>query len=510
MKELAPLEQAIVSRSLIKLEDCISNHPRTLSGKVFNFTPIQLCITWPKGLRRLLELEAQGVVPAYRQFKQRNSPIALALRYGNAESVDLLMNAKCYIGSGVLSEDRLCGSLPSLEIFVSHLARRRRELLSVAQEKLGSLADFDQSQVIDEGASILFKALTNAGATGISHLSFNEKYATVFHHPGVRLDQFPIFYENGFRDCRTRDHFGRTAIMVTRRLFWTEVNLKRWKHPSDSLAWLDEHGFMDQTAKDTLRIGINEAATGWDYLAIGLLSNIFRGPRMTVVYFSPTMEKLSEVRSRDNCVCWCSSPSRGCSPLQSFWKSIPWWVKRLSPHRDRASRAALLGHLLFHRSIKVTKADSEDSCDQIIELVRLLTFEALGMTHTCCSLKKCKPWELAIVNCPPGKVRDVQSKSEEQHNARVLEDLMLEFTHEVKAINPSMNLEIFIWGYWRRRISKLFAVDGDTLANMRMTVHNIQTCEYDTPRFRTYTKLLRCPPGKAEMLSWQGLPIDTL
>ncbi|TXC05090.1 hypothetical protein FocTR4_00000315 [Fusarium oxysporum f. sp. cubense] len=67
-----------------------------------------------------------------------------------------------------------------------------------------------------------------------------------------------------------------------------------------------------------------------------------------------------------------------------------------------------------------------------------------------------------ITNYDPEISKTIRSETEEQQNFSLLEDLMQEFAQMLASMNSTTNfLKVFIWGYWRHRISKLFAVDPE-------------------------------------------------
>ncbi|VTT72083.1 unnamed protein product [Fusarium fujikuroi] len=68
----------------------------------------------------------------------------------------------------------------------------------------------------------------------------------------------------------------------------------------------------------------------------------------------------------------------------------------------------------------------------------------------------------AITDCDSENSHGIRSGVEEQHNMSLLEDLVKEFAQIMTSMDlKSISLEGFIYGYWRNRISKLFAVDPE-------------------------------------------------
>ncbi|KAF0643237.1 hypothetical protein FPSE5266_09576 [Fusarium pseudograminearum] len=136
----------------------------------------------------------------------------------------------------------------------------------------------------------------------------------------------------------------------------------------------------------------------------------------------------------------------------------------------------ILRHTMFEES---HSHQGENPPDFVTELLRLLTFEALEITHTCCTFEvisddivtdlfstaSCKP--AAIFGCRAEKVREIRSCDEERLSARLLEDLMSEFTSQLRRQgSDAQAFERFITGYWRRRISEIYHPNPQVLSEM--------------------------------------------
>ncbi|KAJ4125944.1 hypothetical protein BFJ70_g12460 [Fusarium oxysporum] len=75
-----------------------------------------------------------------------------------------------------------------------------------------------------------------------------------------------------------------------------------------------------------------------------------------------------------------------------------------------------------------------------------------------------------ITNYDPEISKTIRSETEEQQNFSLLEDLMQEFAQMLASMNSTTNfLKVFIWGYWRRRISKFFAVDPEFINSIEVS-----------------------------------------
>lgn len=165
---------------------------------------------------------------------------------------------------------------------------------------------------------------------------------------------------------------------------------------------------------------------------------------------------------------------------------------------DKVDSDILQHVVLRHKMLQESHSrQGENPSSFIIELLRLLTFEALDMTHTCCSFESinedivkdlvstvsCKP--AAIFSCRAEKVQEIRSCAE-RSSARLLEDLMAEFTlHLSRQSSDAQTFERFIAGYWRRRISEIYYPDLRVLCEMGQhrsfrgfkASSNIETCK---------------------------------
>lgn len=84
-----------------------------------------------------------------------------------------------------------------------------------------------------------------------------------------------------------------------------------------------------------------------------------------------------------------------------------------------------------------------------------------------------------ITNYDTELSKTIRSETEEQQNFSLLEDLMQEFAQMLVSMNSTTNfLKVFIWGYWCRRISKLFAVDPEFINSIGVSEACMDLCKY--------------------------------
>ncbi|RSL96192.1 hypothetical protein CDV31_013572 [Fusarium ambrosium] len=510
-----PIGRAILSRSLIDLEACISKNPRSVAQRVHGFTALQLSATWPRGLQRLLNTEAEEQIEdcgSPNNVAQDYTPFIWAVYYSCADSVDLLLARGC---DPKLDWDwnRLVYLIPDdvVSIIAFHISERRKKLLLYGQENLDRRRYPDTPNPTDTDAASLCKALMSASVAIPQALQVDESYTSIYHCRIFSMFHFPVLFERGFRDHKTRNDIGLTPVMAHSDRYHDGP----WRLPplldTDSkrlhglLEWLWRKGFLNQRAKDPNSIGINTHATGWHYLAAkfnwGLHDDVYWLTRRNVVTPVEVIEKISKVKVRYNCSCLCTRDGQGCSPLQSLMKTYadqhsssyfnhPKWNLELFMMCWR--------HILLHcKSNSGTAFEQRDALDLFMDFVRFVTFEALGLTHTCCVLRLIRwtkagptrsfqwdivppPWipdssasnqACVLLNHGTHETTDTAANKSKGGNRELFENLIVEFDQELRRLSLSVeSFEEFLWGSWRQRISIVFAVEQSYLDELRQSL----------------------------------------
>jgi hypothetical protein len=313
---------------------------------------------------------------------------------------------------------------------------------------------------------------------------------------------------------------GLTPIMIWRPAIFQlplDGNIPEQHHcPFGLWRWIQDMKFLDQLQEDRLDLGLS-TCSGWHYMAatagFTYMDPFYMGSKAvspeedhkTTPFLYKMIGDLSQSLSRDRCVCWCTPQSQGCSPLKSLWiahadcREAQSWLLRHGAY-FRVRRDMIWRHCLFHhRSEHPNQTRSGPLSTMSIELVRLVTFESLDMTHTCCYLEQLtnlqdnQPMSPAerkalsleedypsylphvIAACSPEVTEEIRSDPLEQQNAQLLDELMNEFEPQILNLDFSdpKALEGFILGPWRRRISELFAVNPQVVAEMERVVDNV-------------------------------------
>lgn len=252
-------------------------------------------------------------------------------------------------------------------------------------------------------------------------------------------------------------------------------------------------GILEQKAEDRWNLNLNIHATGWHYIAAMLfvaLADFHTVPDRIV-------QDLSRSTVRDKCTCWCNFQGLGCSPHNIFCKTPLAPDKEFSCGPRTKHVNDMIKHHFLHQLFTATTTGENERISPVLGFVRLLTFEALEMTHTCCILRRVDLAEKrlfpirtlegdplnrtpsVVVNCDPARIEEIRRDASEQQKAQQLDKLMEEFADEIRSLSPSPDaLEIFIWGHWRRRKSELFVVNEEDVSDMESVIGAVDTCEY--------------------------------
>lgn len=349
----------------------------------------------------------------------------------------------------------------------------------------------------------------------------------VYQRFGARLDQFPIFEEYGFLGYNEPDRHGLRPIMnqVQGNLFlYSTLPEVMW----EMLPWLSKHQCLDLKLAEARvqprggEIPLNEYSTGWHYLALAL--NTSRGGfhtdfhrRLSELWATTKLvatiaEGADAKRHRDGCICPCNHRSTswqtdrhsdvdslsGCSPFSVLCRNYL-EDSRFIVHDRQFFRHSVFQHggnsRLQHTDRRASGGDRKTPARTPVptwqlELLRLLTFEALEMTHTCCVALPLFPesWRLGMFH----RGSHLERKQHQQQRAepagedegRQLEELMAEFEAQLRRGSGSArDLEKFIFGPWQARIATLYDVDDKEVKAMEQILGSkVRTSKYKFAR----------------------------
>ncbi|KAL2281777.1 hypothetical protein FJTKL_11252 [Diaporthe vaccinii] len=300
--------------------------------------------------------------------------------------------------------------------------------------------------------------------------------------------------------------------------------------PQDLQSWLFEHGCLDvrpvhNEEQPRPDMKLNEGATGWHYLSPMLVISTW-GRRAwwsaqdnrsfdVAIDLIATIADGEPKRHRDGCVCWCFLPQvphrhetgqreqagewdAGCSPFSYLCKQyLQHDSREFTPNyfRQRVNRHSFWHHLFrhgtragSHSDTALTSHGAAEPTDAIpapawqLELLRLLTFETLEMTYTCCSAHQLQPdrMESAIFYHPDPEGTRLRLAAEPTEARKIcqLEELMAEFAEQLgQKTGSPRGLKDFVSGTWRARVVGLYDVCNQEIGSLedRSTGSRVQT-----------------------------------
>lgn len=446
--DLSPLAMAILNKSEENVRLIIKKHPHSIRERVCGMTILHLSCRWPAGLSILLSAGAADLVdePSGNDIHQHTA-VDLAIYFNCVEAVSLLFDFGCSWNGfdGKLKLSMV--SLRCVRLIARKLADRRRHLLHLAEETLApsQLSDtHGGSRVLDANASHVVALLADAAVHLPAYLAVPDGYETIYLSGSLDVTHFPIFYEHGFHDTNHASGLNYTPIQIARLdvYNWGDEDLVEDLFTSDLIERLENYGFLDIAPADTQPFGETFYATEKHILAGGLerYDRLFpiRQDAWTVKAPRPPLAVARDIlacQTADCCRCACSSA--GCLPLTINLK-------------------ATAGYSFA--SVEQVRLWREVWDDMAGEMLRFLTFEALEMTHTCCTrhnyYRSNAPRQdhtlIHTLQAFRGSVDEIQDEEDELHV--LLEKLLPEFEAELAGSREGMR--DFVWGYWRSRMAE--------------------------------------------------------
>lgn len=460
---------------------------------------------------------------SYAAANQCSQSLNILLEAGcNLYPVDPATDRESFALSGALEVT----SAECAEVFASHMARRREKLISLAKSNLDKLRGYlpslrphgeDVLRRIEGAiggngsdkeatASISDDLLSYLLVLGLKNIEIPVPQSLqpsslqdqdIYQLPGLPLQFFPIFERHGFAAYNAADSSGLRPIMNDCRSFYCLSSSSLGDEIQDVFPWLIAHGCLDakpiSTGKHLPSLRINTEATGWHYLSMKVVTRTWGFQKAKQHRMSKaTMDLVATIaegeaqRHHDRCVCWCTigsgaceetqssddSSGSGCSPFSFLCKAY------IQDTFTNSSDSDAFRHVLFRHGHKGCSNNASSPLYEHegltrpmpilkwqLELLRLLTFEALEMTHTCCSdsVFWSNDVKRAIFNF--SDLEDAHSA--EADKSKLLVDLMVEFTEALERNgDTAQDLERFIFGPWKTRISGLYKIDDQEVNSM--------------------------------------------
>ena len=468
---------AILRKSEVDLRQALTVSPSSIDEtNNIGQSALHLAVEWPRGMDLLLQA---GADVDCKDDKYR-SPLTYAIEMSLVEPIRLLALADCSLLDG--SDRLLLGRAVDVELgangdgrqvtaaetvvdlLIDVVVDRRQRLFELAKSAL-PVSDLDRlchdTYLPDESASQLHWALIRHGTAVPLALDPGRCLGTLFHQIRHSSRVAERLWKAGFRGINGRDFFGRTPLMTSPDYClgsFRFINLGL-----EYVVWLVEKG-ADFYAKQDLIFDHEKflyrsesqvlSATALNFVAWHLGStwnwaswNALR-EWIEEVYSESSKEMLQRIlmdNESDACVCACSIS--GCTTFTVFTKSFM---------RNWANRDFLVD-LNFCDPLKIP------------EFLRIMTFEKLDMTHTCCWMDpfpSAKFWELKDM----AEIEEIHD--EEAEDLQKLEELLKEF--EAKRKELDIPFGDFIKEYWRPRMDEVRnegTLDEEALREIGVEVH---------------------------------------
>ncbi|KAI9689638.1 MAG: hypothetical protein M1820_010136 [Bogoriella megaspora] len=444
------LSQAVLARSETRLMSCIKADPSSVNEKnVLGQTPLHLSAKWSWGTELLL---ANGARTDQLDM-QRHPPIVYTCRQGGLASFQLLANAGSSFyyppkGEACLFDFALSWyhcypdeSIEFIQELILTMAQRSARILQIANDVLYqdelSLLGGSQDRILDAKFGDAVILLERHGVTLPPDRTFCVVSETLYHADYLSADIASRLFEAGFRDIDVPDKFDRTPLM--------DISFRAISNPDISLLfakWLTDHG-----ADLYSRFGSSNARA-IHLLAWGLGQSI-DGSTSTCPLSEDAKQFLLDIfqdETGDGCKCKCSS--RGCQGVTMALKGITQTFSK--PYADEPSTSvkwllAQIEHLGAYNTPSRAK--------HARKAIRFMTFEELGLTHSCCCRKRGIYWLNAthLQPMPEDDAREIFEEEKDLHDQ--LEILVPEFYSAY--VRLGLPLPEFLEKHWMPRMDEL-------------------------------------------------------
>ncbi|OAL40004.1 putative galactinol--sucrose galactosyltransferase 6 [Fonsecaea nubica] len=481
--QTGPLSKAILRRTPKEAIRLLQHKPSLISElNDWGHSLVHLSSDWPLGLVILLKHGASSLINV--NDKSGAKPMEWTLSTSNIATMILIA-----AGSGldnnaldiVMWKVNREISQELSDVAAEGLGCRRKQLQRLAashlpQHRLSFSAE--TLKVLDEQAAGVSTALDESGIRIPGALSTSRHQTTIYHSRRVRAGTAQKFFNNGFQDIDGRNHQGYTPLMVGD--WWDggppDLQYAQWlcdrgasllcQFPTctNNNCWnTDEHQrppALRATHIVAFQLGLRLFEFQWNVL--DFLNSTF-----------PTdcFELLSTIVSSnlsDGCSCACSS--QGCIPILNF-------LSNPSPVGGPRSYWFLRWLDLYF---------PYDFPQLFLKVLRLYTFEGLGLTHTCCRhgcrrdcfdvydpREKVCPFSIPIDD----EIQEIQN--EETHLIALLDSLMAEFTEQWLWPTSDWKVDEFMSKIWRPRLrqirqerAQMFVGDQEQMRCMGVELHS--------------------------------------
>ncbi|KAI1391872.1 uncharacterized protein F4822DRAFT_108014 [Hypoxylon trugodes] len=453
--------ESMLKRILPKL----SNSPDSFVSN--GISAAHIAVFWPEGLKTLTEAQSNIDMngECCQHISIHLSPIELALGASQeicnarntlrqdcpcAESVEILLNAGCQLVKSYWAglNNQFPPSKRAIYVLLNHIKLWREKLKNIAERELTEeerhQLGIHSSIVLDNTAPKVIRKLQAKGIcpSGEFQLDPHDYRLSpqpnkpgldpIYHQMRLCLSA-QVAFDLGFRDV---DAFyeRKTPIMIyTRYLQYGKWLLDHGASANNLVPW-DDDPCLAQIELPRWTVA-HRLMGDYSRLAVNSWRNIDDFAECAHV-----IGQLSEIQIGDGCECSCSDREDGCSPFSLFLGSAHTYQKTKQPKVE----------MICGVFDMLNKDDISSIAFFANAVIRAVTFEALGIRHTCCATM---PYWM--------NPRDLMSYGEDFPNVRDEDEPLLEELEELVAEHKDrfhsrgQSLPDFLRGYWKERMDQI-------------------------------------------------------
>ena len=295
---------------------------------------------------------------------------------------------------------------------------------------------------------------------------------TVYHCPFLTVEIASELWSAGFREIDTPDNCHYTPLMTISPEYWTGRfnSYNSFNHTIKYAFWLYQKGAsLSRPHRATLRPEISSAGNhvspfvplAIHFVAAGFNISVVQAAIVTVRERDPNLlwyslparlepliddlsldcqhflHKIMLDPSPDGCICACSK--HGCLPVTCFVKNV---------HSFESARY----YSYWKLSWLSDNVPSKQLASSVFRtIVRLMTFERLGLRHTCCGYR-CGPCGVGD-GCTVDAEEAEEIRDEEREGIQLLESLLPGFEGSL----GDRDIKIWFQEYWDPEMERILA-----------------------------------------------------
>lgn len=358
-------------------------------------------------------------------------------------------------------------------------------LLRVRRQRLGNLVNttlppssierlnMSPDKLLDHKASLAIAMLKeNEIPVPRSLISVEPEGKTVYHIDHLTINQARSLWRAGFRDINELDESGLSPLMG-QGVFASPYG--EFQARLEHIAWFlskgaDLHRLQRYAFRTTKDVEIGQWRT-FSYITTDIRSSIralhyianYLGNSMvnsfndlndlhqqSLSFGSSAKKILCDILSdtmRDACCCACSSG--GCAAI-GFTLKDPLEYARSHWTSPKSRVEKVLHYTQFIAEL----SQIEDSKTTWVrsEMIRIITFERLGLKHTCCSEGSFHSHRGRVIAELGDEEDKEEIRQEQQEQVERLESLIIEFEDKYQELKIPFNK--FLNGYWHTRMKE--------------------------------------------------------